>query len=429
MNSGHLFSLRHIFLGLTTAGIGAILLLFLVSPLSISLGNGPVDRFLPIVAHQFPTLSPTPIPGGLVISEVMVDPSGDEPDNEWIELYNPGDFPISISVYKIGDEEQRGGGEGMYRFPAGKTIQPRQVLLIANKASAFQEHFSHKVDYELRSSVDNVPDLLDYSQWSSGNIQLVASGDEVLILGNHDQVVDAVSWGSSAWGFDPPLPQPNEDYSLARWPPGQDTNTAQDWIEQPPDPGLIDTSTPVPTQTPTRTPTQVLPPSIVINEIHADPHPTFGDANGDGAVREAEDEFVELVNSGNQAVDLSGWRLLTGFTLLRHIFPDGTILPAGKALVIFGGGVPQGAFGNSQVQVASTGSLGLIEFGDMIHLVDDQSSLVVEYSYGQEANQDQSITRDPDVMGVIFVLHTQASGAAGTLFSPGTRVDGAPFVP
>jgi len=41
----------------------------------------------------------------LVISEVLYDPAGVEPDAEWIEIYNPGSVPLSLSGYKIGDEE------------------------------------------------------------------------------------------------------------------------------------------------------------------------------------------------------------------------------------------------------------------------------------------------------------------------------------
>lgn len=55
----------------------------------------------------------------LVISEVLYRPAGAEPDAEWIEIYNPSSVPISLSGYKIGDEETKGGGEGMWNFPLG----------------------------------------------------------------------------------------------------------------------------------------------------------------------------------------------------------------------------------------------------------------------------------------------------------------------
>src|SRR5690606_174984 len=44
---------------------------------------------------------------------------------------------------------------------------------------------------------------------------------------------------------------------------------------------------------------------LVINEVLADPPPGY-DANGDGVADTRDDEFIELVNAGEQAIDLSG---------------------------------------------------------------------------------------------------------------------------
>jgi len=51
---------------------------------------------------------------------------------------------------------------------------------------------------------------------------------------------------------------------------------------------------------------------IVINEILADPPAgVFGDANGDGVTSSSQDEFVELLNTGNSAINLSWIRRKT----------------------------------------------------------------------------------------------------------------------
>jgi len=94
-------------------------------------------------------------------------------------------------------------------------------------------------------------------------------------------------------------------------------------------------------------------------------------------------------------------------------------------VVVFGGGSPTGAFGGMTVQTASTGALGLNNSGDSVLLADGAIEQAAE-SYGSEGGQNQSLTRDPDLTGG-FVLHTLATGSGGTLFSPGTRVDGTPF--
>lgn len=80
---------------------------------------------------------------------------------------------------------------------------------------------------------------------------------------------------------------------------------------------------------------------LVINEVLLSPPTTYlGDANGDGETNAAEDEFVELVNTTTHPLDLSGCRLLTTAGT-AHVFPPGTILPGGLALVVFGVDDPQ----------------------------------------------------------------------------------------
>jgi cardiolipin synthase A/B len=171
-------------------------------------------------------------------------------------------------------------------------------------------------------------------------------------------------------------------------------------------------------------------PSIVINEIHADPADGLaGDANGDGSRSSTDDEFVELVNVGSGQLDLSGWILSDTVSAVnqRHVFPPGTILWPDCAVVVFGGGNPTGSFGQSIVQTASTGQLGLNNGGDTILLADSTGTIVVSYTYGSEGGDDQSITRHPDLTGSPLIRHTQAAGDPNALFSPGVRVDGTQF--
>ncbi|MFN3261573.1 MAG: lamin tail domain-containing protein, partial [Pikeienuella sp.] len=169
-----------------------------------------------------------------------------------------------------------------------------------------------------------------------------------------------------------------------------------------------------------------LPPSLVINEILADPAGDLtGDANGDGTRDATQDEFVEIVNAGTEAADLSGLTLSDGVAV-RHVFPEGTILGAGAAIVVFGGGTPAGDFGGALVQVASTGALGLNNGGDTVTL-SGPAGVIDSVSYGGEGGDNQSLTRDPDVTGD-FVAHASAAGSEGALFSPGATISGTSFV-
>jgi predicted extracellular nuclease len=174
--------------------------------------------------------------------------------------------------------------------------------------------------------------------------------------------------------------------------------------------------------------TGTAPTGWVINEIHADPASGLdGDANGDGTRDFSADEFVEIVNTTGAAVDISLWTLSDG-ARVRHTFPASTVVPDGCAIVVFGGGTPTGTFGNSLVQTASDGSLGLNNGGDELTLADASTIQVAMATYGSEGGDNQSLTLSPDVTGTPpYVKHSMTTGGGGTRFSPGTRADGVAF--
>lgn len=420
-----------------------------------------------------PTRTPLPCgPAPLLISEVLFDPAGTtDPDGEWIEVYNPSDVTVNLGCVKVGDEETKGGGEGMLIFPADTLLQSGAVVVVANRASSFQSQFGFKPDFEIYDTNAIVPDMLKYSSWATGSLNLSNTGDEVLLLDGENRMIDALSWGSSTFAFDPPVKIVAEGHSLERRPANVDHDRADDWLDQSsPKPGEVNlirpsltptpthttTLTPTPTRTPTstrtptptRTPTSTLVPTptrtptstrtptmtpipgsgLVINEIHADPHLTLGDANGDGHVDMLEDVFIEIVNALEVNLDISGWALKDDSAIVRHTFPSGSLVLSGCSVVVFGGGTPVGTFGHSLVQLASTGELKLNQKWGIVTLVDANDATVATYSYGSEGGDDQSITRSPDVSGPEpLVKHTTAEGSGGRLFSPGTKVDGSFF--
>lgn len=161
---------------------------------------------------------------------------------------------------------------------------------------------------------------------------------------------------------------------------------------------------------------------VVINEIHADPDSAEGDANGDGTAQFSDDEYVEIVNVTGDTLDLSGWALADGVTT-RHVFPAGTTVADGCAIVVFGGGTPTGDFGGASTQVATDGALGLNNGGDTITITTNTGALAVTVGYGSEGGDNQSLTRSPDITGP-FAKHLSV---APTRFSAGTALDGTPF--
>jgi uncharacterized protein (TIGR03437 family) len=181
--------------------------------------------------------------------------------------------------------------------------------------------------------------------------------------------------------------------------------------------------------------------NVLVNEVLADPPSGIaGDANHDGVRDGAQDEFVELVNgTSNELISLSNWTIRTRPTgstteTTRFTFASGTSLPAGEAIVVFGGGNVNPAdpiFGCAQIVKATTSAgLSLTNSGLTILLRDGVGNLITQFSYGGSTGLDggnsQSLTRSPDIVGA-FVQHTQAAGRNGRAYSPGLRLNGTPF--
>ena len=134
-------------------------------------------------------------------------------------------------------------------------------------------------------------------------------------------------------------------------------------------------------------------------------------------------EFIELVNSGTGAADLSGWTLSDSLQV-RHTFAAGTTLNPGQAIVVFGGAsaIPPG-LGNAVA--ASTGSLSLNNSGDTVTLRDSTGGSADAFSYSSSlSGQDGvSMNRSPDGNSTAgFVLHTAISSLST---SAGKRASGA----
>ena len=94
-------------------------------------------------------------------------------------------------------------------------------------------------------------------------------------------------------------------------------------------------------------------------------------------------------------------------------------------MVVFGGGNPTGNFGGALVMVASNQVLNLNNNGDGMILKDNNDSVLIVFDVTALSNNpNESYTKFPDLHGS-FIQHDSAS--AGTLFSPGKKVDGSSF--
>ena len=169
---------------------------------------------------------------------------------------------------------------------------------------------------------------------------------------------------------------------------------------------------------------------LIINEVLYDPPDDIaGDANGDGTRDPLEDEFLEIYNDSGAMLDVSGYKIFDAQALdegvPRHIFPDGSEIPAGGVVVVFGGGTPTGEFGGSLVQTASGGQLNMNNSGDFMTITNANDDVLAEFDIEPLSNNpNESYTRNPDITGEF----EQHNDNFDVLFSPGTMVDGMPFI-
>ncbi|HEX2571090.1 MAG TPA: lamin tail domain-containing protein [Polyangia bacterium] len=135
-------------------------------------------------------------------------------------------------------------------------------------------------------------------------------------------------------------------------------------------------------------------------------------------------EFVELVNTGSAAVDLTGWTI-SDSTNVRHTF-GAYSLGAGRAVVVFGGATAIPA-GLTNALAASTATLGLANSGDSVTLTNGSGQTVDSFTYPSSlaSTDGVSMNRNPDGSASgTFVLHTSLSTS---LSSPGRRTNGTAF--
>ncbi len=427
---------------------------------------------------------PPPPPPDLLLTEIVVTPTA----GEFIEIHNPTGQTIDLSDVYLTDATFAGGNTYYYnivngsnaggggfgdfhaRFPDGASIAAGAYQTVSLPGSDdFFAEYGINPDYELYEdglATDAIPDMREALPGSINLQGGLSNSGEVVILYTWDGASDLVGdidyavWGDKAEAVDKTgvtIDGPDSDGSASAYLPdtaiasqdvvssgshsnensfqrsdlveGSETQTGGNGItgsdETSEDLSVTWASDAAPTPGGAYVPPT--PPSVwVINEILADPASgSAGDANNDGVRDSGDDEFVEIINISGGAVDISGWTLSDGFGV-RHTFPAGSTIEDQCGVVVFGGGTPTGPFGGVVVQTASTGALGLNNSGDSVTLNNGSFDVAVA-SYGSEGSDNQSLTLDPDLAGIPWTKHSAAAGSGGSLFSPGTLIDGSQF--
>ncbi len=212
--------------------------------------------YLPVVFRDY--VPPADYP---LITEVFINPPGDDAGKEWIEIYNPGPT-VSIAGWTIGDAINIGDyGDGRYEFPAGAQLLQGQVIVVAACATNFAPTYGFNPTYEWTNCDPLVPDLVPVSSWAGFGLALGNAQDEVLLfrplasLSSQPVPVEIIFNGilvdSVAWGGEPragviPFPlDPGDTFpwsaSLKRYPPDSDRNDCSRdfYVSWSPSPGRV----------------------------------------------------------------------------------------------------------------------------------------------------------------------------------------------
>lgn len=134
-------------------------------------------------------------PGHLVINEVYYDTVGADGEEEWIELYNPMNFDIDISGYKL--LSQKGAGEEEFIVPSGE-IKQKSFLTIARSAEGFKNLYGFEPD------LDNM------------SITLSNDGDYLVLKDKEGVEIDVVSWEKGTYGLMISYPKVAKGHSIER---------------------------------------------------------------------------------------------------------------------------------------------------------------------------------------------------------------------
>jgi hypothetical protein len=116
----------------------------------------------------------------LIISEVMVNPSGNDGEREWIEIFNPTGNIIDLTGYVLLDKQET----GEFVFSAGNQILSGETLIIAKDIVGFTDFYMM------------APDFGGFSMILSN------SGDLLKLLDPNNILIDFVEWENDVNGWD-----------------------------------------------------------------------------------------------------------------------------------------------------------------------------------------------------------------------------------
>ncbi|HKX62467.1 MAG TPA: lamin tail domain-containing protein, partial [Verrucomicrobiae bacterium] len=295
-------------------------------------------------------LGPSSRRSGLVISEIMYHPKTTNL-HEYIEIFNSNPFFEDLSGYSI-------SGAIDYTFPPGTVIQGGSFLVLARNPSAFQTLYG----------------MSALGPWVGATTNgLPGEGGRVRLRSEARATLIDVDYGTRApW----PVAPDGTGHSLVLARPSYGEADPRAWAASDTmggSPGRIEPASADPLR------------NVVINEFlaHTD---------------EPQQDYIELYNHGNQAVDLSGAYLSDDPSTNKFRIPNGTTIP------------PRGFL--SLVANSNTVGFALSSTGERLFLINSNQTRVIDAIDFDAQQNGVSTGRWPDGAPDFYRLATLSPGAA-----------------
>jgi predicted ribosomally synthesized peptide with SipW-like signal peptide len=157
--------------------------------------------------------------GHIVINEVYYDVAcnkGDDPFDEWLELYNPTDQAISLKDWAITDNHTT------RTIHSNKSIPAHGYALISKSASTWH-------DWNINPGHTPGVEIIELGQLIGNGLD--NNGDRVILKSRDGIIIDQMNYGNDHAIWNPAAPDVARGHSLSRNPVGYDTDQAGDFID------------------------------------------------------------------------------------------------------------------------------------------------------------------------------------------------------
>lgn len=298
----------------------------------------------------------------IVINEVAWAGTNADPSHEWIELYNPGGALIDLTGWRLVSSDGTPDISLSGNIPAGGYFLLERDQNATDITADLIYSGALADSGETLSLYDNTSNLIDTANgnggvWPAGDLVNFRTMERSLNVQADSDTAwytnDGITRNGLDFNEDPIWGTPKN--SNAPTPTPSPTNTST--------PTSTPTATHTPTFTPTITPTALSVRSVIINEVA-----WAGTASG-----LSEDEWIELYNTTNSDISLTGWSLKSS---------DGapSIALAGCASVI----IPSGGYyllerdddTNVDITADCVYTGGLSNSGETLTLYDPSSKVI-----------------------------------------------------